>query len=721
MMLLWIIFMSHTSIFLIIKRLYLIIRRNFEDKYFETDKNTIRLNFFNRIVSSARSPHHFAVGPYISKRYVTLFAFVKPTFWLDNHFCDIFIGVTTIGFMKFALTLFLLFTFTAYAQNTAASRLAEVKSLINSEPERAGAILKHMLNDQTLADTVRSDVYKYYGLYYNVKGQTDSTQRYLEKSLKMARKSPPRQIQLLINLASVYQKKNNLIKAEQLLIDAEAISRTNDNVLLGRIFGMKGSVYNLMLKEEDAFKYLKDAVSILKKEKDSVLLAAIQSSLAGSYMYKGNYQFAIDIYKEALAGFKKNKHDLNFYLTLINLADCYILTDRPTEAVRLLHEAITGFEKLGNEQMLVNAWWKLGKASAQTSEAISHYEKALVLSIKHESERMVNIGAEYIGLLLKHQDFAGAFQVISRIDANPLRTKANIEDRFFYEKQKANYFERTSNTRQAIQSFKTAFQLRDSLEEIRRDNEIREIQARYQNDLQREKNLSLQKNNRFLEEKNKASVKAYWLSLGLGFCLLVALLSLLIVFRYRSRLQSEKLKTAQAERELIRQQHESELQLNQVLQRDLHHKSQALLSAERTLKEFLSDIEQKNEQIKKYKTRLNTLLSNNAEEAIITEHKRELGVLLSKAIITEERWDAFLKIFLQVYPDYHKNIGVRLPGLTPAELRYITLRKLNLSAREIAATLGIQPDSLRLYRHRLRKKYGFQSDEELDAVLRLEE
>ena len=45
-----------------------------------------------------------------------------------------------------------------------------------------------------------------------------------------------------------------------------------------------------------------------------------------------------------------------------------------------------------------------------------------------------------------------------------------------------------------------------------------------------------------------------------------------------------------------------------------------------------------------------------------------------------------------------------MPELTPAEIRFMTLAKLNLSTKEMAASLGVSAQSVRVTRHRLLKK-----------------
>lgn len=71
----------------------------------------------------------------------------------------------------------------------------------------------------------------------------------------------------------------------------------------------------------------------------------------------------------------------------------------------------------------------------------------------------------------------------------------------------------------------------------------------------------------------------------------------------------------------------------------------------------------------------------------------------------ESEWENFLHLFQDIHPDFIKQLlQIATETLSPAELRLAVLLKLNLSSKEIAAILRITPDSVRVARHRLRKK-----------------
>jgi hypothetical protein len=70
----------------------------------------------------------------------------------------------------------------------------------------------------------------------------------------------------------------------------------------------------------------------------------------------------------------------------------------------------------------------------------------------------------------------------------------------------------------------------------------------------------------------------------------------------------------------------------------------------------------------------------------------------------DAEWDKFKLHFEQVHPDFFKDIRALHPSLTNNELRLYAYFHINLSTKEIAALLSIEPASVRQAKARLNKK-----------------
>ncbi|MBI5915884.1 MAG: hypothetical protein HY842_10940 [Bacteroidetes bacterium] len=133
---------------------------------------------------------------------------------------------------------------------------------------------------------------------------------------------------------------------------------------------------------------------------------------------------------------------------------------------------------------------------------------------------------------------------------------------------------------------------------------------------------------------------------------------------------------------------------------------------QRELDDYTQLLIEKNQAIEALKAGLETAaLSENA-----ASEKEDLQAQLMQAtILTEADWRNFRQKFERVHGGFFEKMGQEVPDATEAEQRLAVLTKLELSNPEIAAMLGISPESVSKTRYRLRKKLG---ERDLGAVLR---
>lgn len=91
----------------------------------------------------------------------------------------------------------------------------------------------------------------------------------------------------------------------------------------------------------------------------------------------------------------------------------------------------------------------------------------------------------------------------------------------------------------------------------------------------------------------------------------------------------------------------------------------------------------------------------------------DLNSLLSHAILTQDDWQEFRKLFEKVYPGYFYRIKKQYPDITQADMRLLSLVKLRLSPKDMAMVLGISDDSIKKSRHRLRQRIRLPEDIDL--------
>lgn len=122
--------------------------------------------------------------------------------------------------------------------------------------------------------------------------------------------------------------------------------------------------------------------------------------------------------------------------------------------------------------------------------------------------------------------------------------------------------------------------------------------------------------------------------------------------------------------------------------------------------------------IERYETEINTLKSS-AEKNLpeIEEKEYQLRDILQTPLLTDDQWLTFKKAFEKVNRNYSREISYNFSNISQAELRYLYLKKLGMNHKEIASVLGISPDSVRLYKHRLGKKVNPGKEDALPVFL----
>ncbi|AYQ33219.1 hypothetical protein [Runella sp. SP2] len=103
----------------------------------------------------------------------------------------------------------------------------------------------------------------------------------------------------------------------------------------------------------------------------------------------------------------------------------------------------------------------------------------------------------------------------------------------------------------------------------------------------------------------------------------------------------------------------------------------------------------------------------------VLEKNEFIEQLQGATILTDEQWEDFRALFEKVHGGYLRRVKEKFPTLTPAEIRFIALAKLQLSTKEMATMLGVSPVSVRSIWSRLRKKVQLPEEESLEKWLEM--
>ncbi len=139
----------------------------------------------------------------------------------------------------------------------------------------------------------------------------------------------------------------------------------------------------------------------------------------------------------------------------------------------------------------------------------------------------------------------------------------------------------------------------------------------------------------------------------------------------------------------------------------------ALLETAEKLEDYVSRIKENNDIIDK----LNRELEQYTQVGTASEKMKVLQQLQKNVILTEDDWNRFKDIFESVHANFFTRLRSRYSGLTQAEMRLAALTRLNMTTREMAAMLGVSPETIRQTRWRLRKKLDLDDDKSLEQLV----
>src|SRR5690606_4040962 len=213
--------------------------------------------------------------------------------------------------------------------------------------------------------------------------------------------------------------------------------------------------------------------------------------------------------------------------------------------------------------------------------------------------------------------------------------------------------------------------------------------------------------------KERRTAIIIYATLGIIACLLV-LLFIIVVRNQRQKIRNERQLRDQETDLLQAKQRLMEVELqNKKLQEE-----QLQIEIESKAKEITSHTLQaieKNKLLEEMKLALTEIIRNDSRS-----YKKELRQLLNKinqSFHKEASWVDFRRVFEEINQDFFLHLQQINPDLSAADLRLVSLIKLNMNTPDMAALLGISTDSLRVSRYRLRKKLGVEPGKSLTAFL----
>lgn len=598
----------------------------------------------------------------------------------------------------------------SYAQSPAGIDLLknerQIKRTLYSQPDSAIVYIKQILNYKgKLHDTIYTNMYIGYGIYHHLRNNTDSSLYYYNKALLInnEQKYPKQYARLLRNKASTYKKRADYGEALRILNLAEEKYRSiNDLEGVAIVYGDMASNYNLMLKSEDAIRYLLKSIAILEQKKDKTYIYNVKLSLANTYMNSGNNEFAADLYKEVLKGFQSQASNKNYALTLINYGDCLARMKKNTEAKKHILEAIALLEKFDDQEVIAIAYSKLGTIESEQNNLVSaekHHQIAFRKAEKINSSKIVAIASDYLKILNQLHKYDEAIAIINTVDKLTIKDKANLNDKIYFESQKNTTYQNSNNKDKALTALKTKLQLMDVLKKADEPISTIALQQEYQSKYQNKKQKTLTNLNTSLKEELDHSKKAAMLPIVSLSCILILVA---VVYVRKNKKHKETILLAKTGKEQLLQEYENKKELNRIHKENIDKKQDELASNISVLTTLEGNINS-----------LVNLCKEQPENIAIENVKSQLQSLVSD----NDYWTLFRKRFNEANCNFQKNLQSKFPQLTENDLFFCSLLKLKLPNKDMGMLMQVSAESIVKKKYRIKQRMQITTEQELESIL----
>lgn len=459
------------------------------------------------------------------------------------------------------------------------------------------------------------------------------------------------------------------------------------------------------------------ADSVVVKEIDSI------NRLAVKEWGEGNFQTALVHIKRAYEKARGGKYEVELAKVLNTLGLVYWRLGNNADAMQSYLESSRLAEKHSMLRLLGLTHTNMGliyKEKGEFSRAFMHNNKAINIFNKEKSYRELGIACNNQGQIYKNMGkldsaryyYQEALKQYTQIDYTngKAATWYNLADIYLrmgkqgealsaarlslqlglkeqsdlriseaYQKI-SQIYEKEGNADSALRYFRLLYEVNNRIVLHNQSQRLAELQAMLGAEV---KNLQIEN----LRNEKKLAVSRNWL-MGISMLILLSAAAF-VLYRYYMRLKFRK----------------------ENLERELLNASKIIEVKEQELKSYIIDLTRKNAMLSRMQDEVTrSVVADGVEEERVEQ-------LLEQKILTDEDWTTFKSKFKSIYPGFFTRIRQLMLNLTEAEERLLVLIYLDMSGKEMANTLGISPQSVRVCKMRLKKKLQEKGIETVEVLL----
>lgn len=414
------------------------------------------------------------------------------------------------------------------------------------------------------------------------------------------------------------------------------------NLLLGAI---QGQADNLEASNQYLLKAY-DLYEVLGKTKS---LATICNNLAINYKKQEDYDRAIEYYQKSERLYLQTDFVDGLARARSNMASAYLKNGQIEQADEKINKSLQLIDSGVSNKILpymYNTKGRVLRAQQKYAQSIAYHD--LAEELNNESGNKPNLTATY------------------RYKAEAYADAKNFQKAFEYRLAYDDLVEEIYN--------------------VERAKQLDQLEARYQNKLNRQQ-IELQEASITNLSKEVQISRLQKTLYGLA-SLLLLVLTIFGGWNYRKRIKDK-------EREF---QQKQELQQQQL---QFKHKELTSQMAHLSQKNgFIAEIAESLERVR------------TAPDTFGKEHRR-IERLIKQQRSTDTDWEHFKQYFAEVHNDFEHKIREKASDITEKEIRLASFLRMNMTTKEIAAILNVLPETVLKSKYRLKKKLNLSQDQDL--------
>ena len=414
-----------------------------------------------------------------------------------------------------------------------------------------------------------------------------------------------------------------------------------------------GKLQNVQGNHKSALSYFEKAVEVYRELGDNMFLANTLSDMGNVHSFRGQHSTAIEKYTECLEVAIANNFPSAEIIAYGNLGSEYLTMKQDEKAIEFLEKAL-----------------EMGRQTSADNNLISD---------------MSNLGLAYAN----SKDFDKGLELLNQAvnKADSIGVTNELQSALF---NRALAYEKNGMPLKSIVDYKRSRMINDSLFSITKTKQINELQTMYETE-KKEAEIALQQEEiNTLNEKVKVDRLTKGLFAG-GMFTFVAISGLLF-FGFRQRIKKNRIAREKQE---------------EIYKQEIEHKQKELASQTLHLVQkntFIQELMRNLEKIKK------------SPETFKMEFRR-IVMLLKKENASDKDWEVFKTYFADVHNDFDQKLKTLYEEISEKEIRLAAFLRMNLTTKEIAATLNVLPDSILKSKYRLKKKLGLDKETDLTSFL----